>query len=239
MSIRSSLTSRLRQLCWKLALSYTGVTVAALLVVELVFFLASGTYLVNLLDSGFMPTLMIKAATVEYVPVLRLYLEQAPPDQHGIAVWLERFQASPTLLQGTGMFPIIVDPGELEMVLVGPEGNFWGASSPALVERGATFDAQAIPGLADILQAALAGERDAEHLYVKAGKKVVMAVPILDAAEQQVLGVLVISALAPTLKTVLGDQVPTIGVSLLCFTLFAGLIGLLVGSGGARTGAKI
>jgi signal transduction histidine kinase len=237
MSIRGSLTKHLRQLRWKLALSYTGVTVAALLVVELFLFLASGAYLVNLLDSGVIPTRIIEAATVEYGPVLRLYLEQSPPDQGGIAVWLERFRTSPTLLQGTGSIPVIIDPGELEMILVGPDGSFLGASSSALVESGVSghpLDAQTIPGLADILQAALEGEREAERLYVRAGKQVVIAVPILDAAEQQVLGVLIMSATAPTLKTVLGDLIPTIGVSLLCFTLFAGLIGMLVGSVAAR-----
>jgi NarL family two-component system sensor histidine kinase LiaS len=237
MDMRSSLSNRFQQLRWKLALSYTGVTVAALIVVELFLFLASGTYLVNLLDSGVIPTRIIEAATVEYGPVLRLYLEQSPPDQQGIAAWLERFGTSPTLLQGTGSIPVIIDPGELEMVLVGPDGSFLGASSPALVESGVSghpYDVQATPGLADILQAALAGEKDAERLYVNAGKQVVIAVPVLDSVEQQVLGVLIVSAAAPTLKTVLGDQIPVIGVSLLCFTLFAGLIGMLVGFVAAR-----
>ncbi|MGD9099874.1 MAG: histidine kinase, partial [Anaerolineae bacterium] len=236
MDIRNPLSNRLRQLRWKLALSYTGVTVAALIVVELCVFLASGTYLVNLLDSGVIPSRMIEAATIEYVPVLRLYLEQSPPDQGGIAVWLERFRNSPTLLQGTGSIPVIIDPGELELVLLGPDGSFLGASSPALENgmNGHPLDVQATPGLAGVLQAALAGERDAERLYLNAGKQVVIAVPVLDSAERQVLGVLILSAIAPTLTTVLGDQIPTLGVSLLCFTLFAGLIGMLVGFVAAR-----
>jgi NarL family two-component system sensor histidine kinase LiaS len=237
MGIRSSLSNRFRQLRWKLTLSYTGVTVAALIVVELVLFLVAGSYLVNLLNSGFIPTRVIEAATVEYVPVLRLYLEKSPSDQEGIAAWLERFKTSPTLLQGTGGIPVIIDPGELEMVLVGHDGNFLGASSPDLL-RTFCVRKSGMTGypFADLLQAALAGEKDAERLYTftNAGKKVVMAVPILDSTDQQVLGVLVISAVVPTLMTVLGDQVPVIGVSLLCFTLFAGLIGTLVGFLAAR-----
>ena len=55
MSVSPGLTRRFRQLRWRLTLTYTAVTVGALLVVELIAMLASGSYLINLLDRGYLP----------------------------------------------------------------------------------------------------------------------------------------------------------------------------------------
>jgi NarL family two-component system sensor histidine kinase LiaS len=239
MSIGNSLTKRSRQLRWKLTLTYTVVTVGALLAVVLVFFVASPGLLISQLRSGYFPTRIIEAAAVDYVPVLRLLLEKSPPDQEAIAIWLERFRTTSTLLHDTDGVPVIIDPGEFEMLVIGSDGKLLGATSSGFLGSGRIgdqFDEQLIPGVGDLVQSALTGEKDAERLYmlVNSERNVVMAVPIWDAADEQALGVLVISVEVPTMRALLGEQVPTLGVILLLVTLVAGLIGTAFGFLAAR-----
>ena len=80
-----SLSKGYQQLRWKLTLSYTAVTVGSLLTVELVLLSGFGLLLVLLLNSGFLQSQLIEAASSSYTPTLRLFLSQTPPDQNGIA----------------------------------------------------------------------------------------------------------------------------------------------------------
>ena len=101
-----SRTNRFQQLRWRLTLTYTGVTVGALITVELVLLIIAGIGVVFLTNSGFLPELLIQAASADYAPVLQFYLAQTPPDQESIAEWLQgvgsassvTFPLSPTLL---------------------------------------------------------------------------------------------------------------------------------------------
>ena len=83
-------TRRFSQLRWKLALSYTAVTVGALLAVALVIIIASAVILVAMTNSGSLPVRLVDTAKVEYAPSLRPYLEDSPSDVEGIAAWLGR-----------------------------------------------------------------------------------------------------------------------------------------------------
>lgn len=233
MSIRSSLSSRFRQLRWKLTLSYTIVTVGALLTVELVLLGALGVGTVVLLNSGFLPAQLIEAASADYAPVLRFFLAQTPPDQVGITDWLEHVGAA-----YSESIPLTFEATD-EMLVVGDDGRLLGVRPPDLLGSGLIgqpLDFRAIPGLADPLQAALAGEEDVEHLYslTKPGNKVIMALPIWDASYEQVLGVLVAIGEIPTITTILADMLPILGVSLLFFTVVAGLAGTAYGFLAAR-----
>jgi len=98
------------------------------------------------------------------------------------------------------------------------------------------LDTQMVPGLAEPLQAALAGEDDPYKLFTldTPGDQVVLTFPIWDADHEQVLGVLGGLADFPTLASVLGDVLPVLGISLLLLTLVAGLIGTLFGYLAAR-----
>ena len=91
MSKNSSQSSRFNQFKWKLTLSYTAVTIGALLTVELLIFVAAAVALNLLVSSGFLQTQLIEAATVDvnYSQTLRIFLDQTPPDQAGVASWLE------------------------------------------------------------------------------------------------------------------------------------------------------
>jgi len=240
MSTSPGLTKRFRQLRWRLTLTYTAVTVGALLVVELIAILASGSYLINLLDRGYLPPRVIEAAMTDYLPMLRHFLEQEPPDQAGLAIWLGRFYSSTTLLQGEGGVPVTLEPGEVEMLMFDSDGVLMGASSPTgsgTLNIGDPLSSSPAPGaLTDLFQAARSGEMDPKNLFAYDDEQnvLVLALPVWDSDHQRLLGVLIISGALPTLRTVLGGQLDTIGVSLLIFTIFAGLIGALFGSLAAR-----
>jgi len=230
--IRSSFTKRSRQLRWKLTLSYTGVTVGALLAVELILYIVSAGVLTVLINSGYLPTQIINSAIIGYTPELRTYLSKSPPDQGEIADWLERIRPAPYYAGYN------IDEAD-ELLVVGSDGKLLAVSPSAFLEDGVVghpLDPQAIPGLADPLQAALAGEEDTERLYtlVKPDKKMVMVVPVWDAANEQVLGALAVSATVPTVMAYLGNLVQILGVSLLLSTLVAGLVGTAFGFLAAR-----
>ena len=236
MSVSPGLTRRFRQLRWRLTLTYTAVTVGALLVVELIAMLASGSYLINLLDRGYLPPRVIEAAMTDYLPMLRHFLEQDPPDQEGLAIWLGRFYSSTTLLQGAGGVPVVLDPGELELLMLDSDGVLMGTSTPMKGESlkiGSPLSSSPVPqALSDLFQVAQSGEMDPKNLFAfdDDGKVLFVALPVWDSGQQRLLGVLIISGALPSLGTVFGGQLDTIGVSLLFFTLFAGLIGTLFGS---------
>lgn len=235
MSVRPELTKPFWQLRWRLTLTYTAVTVGALLVVELIAILASGSYLINLLDRGYLPPRVIEAAMTDYLPMLRHFLEQDPPDQEGIAIWLGRFYSSTTLLQGAGGVPVILDPGEFELLMFDSDGVLMNTSIPMNSESlniDGSVSSSPAPQVNNLVQAARSGEMDPKNLFAFGddGKVLYMAVPVWDSDHQHLLGVLIISGALPSLPTVLGSQLNTIGVSLLLFTLFAGLIGALFGS---------
>jgi NarL family two-component system sensor histidine kinase LiaS len=233
MSTGNSIANRTPGLRWKLTLSYTVVTVGALLTVELVLLTLFGAGLVVLLYSGFLPAQLIQAASAEYAPALRYYLAQIPPDQESIANWLEYVGAA-----YSETIPLTFEATD-EMLVVGSDGRLLGTRPPDLLGSdliGQPLDIRAIPGLESPLQAALGGEEAVEQLYTltKPGDKVLMTVPIWDAAHEQVLGVLVALGEVPTITKLLGDIAPILGVSLLFFTLVAGLAGMAYGFLAAR-----
>lgn len=233
MSLHHSRTNRSQQLRWRLTLTYTGVTVGALITVELILLAILGIGVVILTNSGFIPVQLIEAASAEYTPVLQFYLAQTPPDQEGIAKWLERVGTTSSVT-----LPLSFEASD-DMLVVGDDGILLAVKPPDLLGNGLIgepFNGEVIPGLAEPLRAALAGVEDPEKLYTvdDSDQKVVIALPIRDEAQQQVLGVLVAIGEMPTVWSQLGDVLPIIGVSLLFFTVVAGLAGTVYGFLAAR-----
>ena len=97
----SSYTKRFQQLRWKLMLSYTGVTVAAILVVGLFSAGAGYIWIANQLQNTDLPYLLVEAAAAEYVIELRPMLNQSPPDQENIKSLTVRIETMST--------PILLD----------------------------------------------------------------------------------------------------------------------------------
>jgi NarL family two-component system sensor histidine kinase LiaS len=225
--------NRFQQLRWRLTLTYTGVTLAALLTVELILLVLTGVGIVMLINSGFLPAMLVEAANADYAPVLRFYLEQSPPDQNGINDWL----------QGVGSASSVTLPLSFEatdeMLVVGSDGKLLAVRPADLLESkliGQPFDRQLVPGLARPLDAALSGSEDAGRLYslVEEDRKVVFALPIWDEPHEQVLGVLVAIGAMPTVLSQLAEVLPILGISALFFTIIAALAGTVYGFLAAR-----
>lgn len=231
MSTHNPPTNRFQQLRWRLTLTYTAVTIGALLTVELILLGVAGVGIITLVNSGFIPAQLIEAASADYAPILQFYLAQTPPDQEGIAGWLERVGSASTL-------PLSFEATD-EMLVVGSEGRLLAVRPVDLLGKeliGQPLDGTVIPGMAEPLQAALSGAEDPESLYslVETDRKVVLALPIWDEVHGQVLGVLVAIGEMPTVWSQLGDVLPILGVSLLVFTIVAGLAGTVYGFLAAR-----
>jgi NarL family two-component system sensor histidine kinase LiaS len=226
-------TNRFQQLRWKLTLTYTGVTIGALLTVELILLGLVGIGIVLLINSGLLPAQLIEAANTDYAPILRFYLDQSPPDQEGIANWLGRVGPASSVT-----LPLSFEATD-EMLVVGGNGELIAVKPPGLLGIeliGQPFDGSEIPGLAEPLQAALSGAEDHNDLFalVEAERKVLLAIPIWDETRAQVLGVLVAIGERPTLMSQFSNVLPILGISLLFFTIVAGLAGTVYGYLAAR-----
>lgn len=227
MSADQSLPKRFSQLRWKLTLTYTGVTVGALLTLEAFLLGILGISIILLLNSGFLQARLIEDGTAQLTPALRSFLSQSPPDQEGIADWLDWVG---TMQSYT--IPLSFDPAEI--IIVGPDRTMLGVMPSDMFganKIGQQLDPQAIPGLAEPLQAALMGDEEIEHLYTlgKPGEKVVMVMSVWDADHEQVLGAMIAMDVVPTLASIINEVVPVLGVSLLIFTIIAGLAGTAYG----------
>jgi len=233
MDTPSSYTKRFRQLRWKLTLSYTGVTVGALLTVELILLASTAIFVAVLLNSGVIQTELINAMSAEYMPSLQFLLSQTPPDQDEITDWLGRMSAAvgPTI-------PLTFNAND-KLLIVGHDGVLLGSSPPDLFGSGTIgrpVNMQALPGLAAPLQAALGGEDDVDNLYNIPGpdESVILAIPIWNEAHERVLGVLIAVGEFPTVLSVLSTIIPIMAISFLIFTLIVGTAGTIYGSVAAR-----
>ena len=71
MDTPSSYTKRFQRLRWKLTLSYTAVTVGALLTVELILLASTAIFVAILLNRGVLQAELINAVSTAYTPPLR------------------------------------------------------------------------------------------------------------------------------------------------------------------------
>lgn len=226
-------TKRFQQLRWRLTLTYTAVTVGALITVEFLLLVTIGVGVVFLTSSGYLPEQLIQAASADYAPVLKFYLGQTPPDQDGIGEWLKDFGAVSNLA-----LPLTFEATD-EMLVVTNSGILLAVKPPDLLGEnvlGKPINRNVIPGLAEPLQAALQGTKDPKNLYTlnKNDRKVILAFPIRDDSNQEILGVLVAIGELPTVWSQMGELLPIISVSFLFFTIVAGLVGTVYGFLAAR-----
>ncbi len=155
MNKSSSFTGRFQQLRWKLTLSYTGVTVGALLTVELIILASTAIFVAVLLNGGVIQAELINAVSDEYMPSLQFLLSQTPPDQEGITNLLDRMGATAGVT-----IPLTFNAND-QLFIVGPDGVLLGSRPPDLFGNGTIgrpVNMEAFPGLATPLQAALDGE---------------------------------------------------------------------------------
>jgi len=253
-TILHGLKIAVRKLRWKLTLSYTAVTVGSLLVVVLAF----GLLLLSiiLVPRGYLtPEVWAQVVRREYGPLWSYVLAQPNVDTDLVALMLKisdsatpprHFQVShwePFRIADMQFMVRTIGTGDL--LLVGADGTLLGKTAPErfpTAQVGQPIDTGILPGLAEPLKAALAGEEDPDRLFVtiKPDQEFFLIVPLRDEQDTQRVvgaGILYVESL-PTDGDVPANTVALVSRSLLIFSLAAGLVGALFGSVTANGMAK-
>lgn len=243
-----------RSLRWRLTLSYTIVTISALLVVELVVMVFLMNYFVRNIDLT--PETLIPNLREEWTPMMQHFFSSEPPDVEGARAYLEDVQGTvistrPLLIFGSLQIEMRVQDFLHFYYLLNDRTLVYAIPQGIVPEEdlGQKIPFDYLPGLDNPLRAALQGEEDQNLLYeiVEPGNRIIGAIPVfrfeptditvvtqpveslLD-VERNLVGVVVFTTKHfPWQFLPLGDLFIYIGRSLLIFTLIAGLIGSLFG----------
>jgi NarL family two-component system sensor histidine kinase LiaS len=236
--VRGSWFSRyFRRLRWKLTASYTLVTVAVLLVLELLAIVALGVVIVVVLSqhSDVILDETERVASRE----LGGYVSGAQPDLAGIHIWLQDVEHNGIGSQQTsGEVYVSADdltqPGT-RLIIVDRQGRVLGelrqAGPPGTLQP---LDQEAIPDLGLLLPRALVGEPSATpFIEWPIPEHITAAVPIRDDSGA-VRGALVFTGPYTFLEAPVRGLAIALGVSAALFVIGAGLIGTVFGYFTAR-----
>src|SRR5919112_149637 len=218
----------LRRLRWKLTLSYTLVTVVALLMAELLLFAA----FIALLSSPVLPGFIVQELKETVVPRVEPALSEAPPDtevlREGVLqeTWLS-FDGG-NVEQGAGKSYPALGPGDGYLFVVDDEQRLL-ASDRGLESsiEGKRLDSGQFPGLDPVLTAALEGEEDPWSLQARSpDDRQLYAVAPVKGEDGRVLGAVVAAFGLPDL-TVL--TLALFGAGAVALTVPAAIIGTIFG----------
>jgi hypothetical protein len=191
-----------RQLRWKLTISYTLVTVSALLVILVVMAGILFTQIFVPKDylnpEGMIDAWMNGRMRSDY-PMFCQILSQSPVDLELLNQYLMESQSviTDSELFRTGALQFSVSTtASIRVLIVGADGILLGTSinDPALSSSiGKSFDPTLVPGLEAPYKAALAGDKEPSHLYtvLEPNQRYVFAGPAFKRAggnENQVVG---------------------------------------------------
>lgn len=211
---------------WKLTLSYTLVTVAALLVVQIAIAVLVWVVITN---SSIYPRALIVVVKDEIVPQIKNYLEPPDPDVKGLGGWLQAAETSAGLTFQSLNFPVAqVSLSDFDddttLLVLDRDLNFL-AGIP-----GSIFDDYKIilDQADDVVAAALSGEVDPQKIsIITPNKSITVAVPVMDETHG-LLGVIVLKTVYPPRGILIG-MFSYIGGSLIFLTIAAGLVGTVFG----------
>src|SRR5215211_7699463 len=218
----------LRRLRWKLTLSYTLVTVVALLMAELLLFAA----FIALLSSPVLPGFVVQELKETVVPRVEPALSEAPPDTEALRegvlqeTWLS-FDGG-NVEQGAGRSDPALGPGDGYLFVVDDEQRLL-ASDRGLESsiEGERLDSGPFPGLDPVLTAALEGEEDPWSLQARSpDDRQLYAVAPVKGDDGRVLGAVVAAFGLPDL-TVL--TLALFGAGAVALTVPAAVIGTIFG----------
>jgi signal transduction histidine kinase len=232
MNKRPFFQNRFRQIRWKLMLSYTGVTIGAILGLGLIAAVAANVWLDNQLKNTDLPYQLVEKAAAGYVNELRPMLNQSPPDQENIGSLLERIETIETLILLENV-PIAINAGELQVLVVDSQGILMGTPTiPVFADSTVNefFVAEEFPQLSAALRAALTGQGDPPGWQrTTLSNNIVVVAPVWNLAEEQVLGGLVLSFTVPSATSLVAEFAADIVLDLLVIMLLAGVIGTFFG----------
>jgi NarL family two-component system sensor histidine kinase LiaS len=207
-----------RSLRRRLTLSYTAVTVAALLVVEAAVLLVLFGALALPGNGDLAPERLSEALSSGYVAPLALFYAGPSPNQEGLQRWLDQLESTRIAVPIRGGIPILFDPGEIQFAATSVDGALLAATSQAF-EVGLTARDAAAPPRAPA--------------YRREGGRVASALPIVG-SEGRTVGSLLVSAVDVTPAQILGQIGTLLAVSALVFLLIAALAGSIFGSLASR-----
>src|SRR4028118_2398995 len=214
----------LRRLRWKLTLSYTLVTVVALLMAELLLVAA----LITLLSSPILPGFVVQEMKESVVPRVEPVLSETPPDTEALREELRQTFGEGDAGQDTESLDLTLGPGDGYLFVVDDQRRLL-ASDRELegLSEGEHLDPETVPGLDPVLTAALGGEQDPWRLQASSpdDRQLYMAAPVTD-EDGRVLGVVVGALGLPDLTVV---TLVLLGVGAIARTVPAAIIGTIFG----------
>jgi two-component system, NarL family, sensor histidine kinase LiaS len=220
----------LRRLRWKLTISYTLVTVVALLALELILV----SLVVAFLNSPLWPRLIAQQIRDEFAPRLERPLSEDPPDHERLREEINWF-ADSSDVRGADRSPndgaprvgVSVTPDQGVLFVLDEDRRLL-ASAPTLegFSEGERFDAAGIPGLAPLLDAAYGGEESAGRLSDNTPAGRVLTVTPIEDGDGDVAGVLVGTFRMPNLT---GPVLITVGGSIVMLAIPAAILGTAFG----------
>ncbi len=214
----------LRRLRWKLTLSYTLVTVVALLMAELLLVAA----LIALLSSPILPGFVVQELKETVVPRVEPTLSETPPDAEALREELRQTFDEGGAGQDAGSLDLTLGPGDGYLFVVDDERRLLTSDrEPEGFSEGEPLDPETFPGLDPVLTSALGGEEDPWSLQARSPdeRQLYMAAPVTD-DDGSVLGVVVAAFGLPDLTVV---TLILLGVGAIALTVPAAIIGTIFG----------
>jgi len=225
----SGLKHPFQGLSWKLTLSYTVVTVATLLVVEIILVGGAGYLIVN---SNILPNALTIAIEIFIAPQIETYLDQPQPDIESLDRWLERIYKEGLTFHSPDNPSLSFHLGDLDQsasIIILDENSNYITTVPTLSDP----VPEEILELSDqTLSAARAGEKNPERILSTSKYDSLIAVP-LTSSSGDILGIVVLS-ISTIPSGSLSDFAAFIGGSLILFTVASGIIGTVFGFFTAR-----
>lgn len=218
----------LRRLRWKLTLSYTLVTVVALLALEMLLLSA----LVAFLSSEVWPAFIAQQIRDSFAPQIEEPLTREPPDTEALKEALTPFSSDSDVPGPRSDVPerdvgleVALDQGSL--FVLDDERRLL-ASNPELegLPEGERFDAGRIAGLGPLLDAAYRGEENSGRLSANTTEGQVLTVTPIEDDQGRVAGTLVGTFRMPNLT---GPLLITVGASAVALAIPAGILGAIFG----------
>ncbi len=217
------------KLRWKLTLSYTLVTVATLLVLELSIIAGLGFLIIN---SNILPSILISTVDFFIVPQVATFLDQPQPDVESLTEWLEVAFSEGITFRSSQNPNISFHLGDLDQsssLVVLDQNLDWLAGIPMPNNQESSVISESS---SEIFNAALNGETNPDSIYQISDDIMTIAVPVTGDSGK-VLGIIVMVLSYPP-RGSFTQLLSLIGISLIIFTLAAGLVGAIFGYFTAR-----
>jgi NarL family two-component system sensor histidine kinase LiaS len=214
---------------WKLTLSYTLVTVATWLVIEIVII---GGVSFLLIYSNLIPSALIYAIDTFIAPQVADYLDRPQPDIQSLTEWMESAFAEGFTFESPENPNLTFHLGDLDQnaILI-----ILDESLDQLAVIPATHDFETITNnrvAVELLVAAQVGEKNPEKISNISRGLLTTAVPVFD-VDGEVIGI-ILMVIAYQPPGSLTQTLSLVGVSLILFALAAGLVGTVFGYFTAR-----